>query len=243
MTHTRRCSDFLWQLMRALGCCAVLLVCLNVPALGQVHSAEFPRELTIGGQAEGVLATDTVIVTAQYSGEGRTAALAQQQVQASITTLERKLQSAAISTTQRLRGESVAGASGQVLTPGSLVKLTRAIALTLNTSSGIAPIVDAVLETNGSIIEIEYQTSEANDQKQRLIAAASKDAAEKAAFTAQQLGVSLGKLLSVSIAEEPLGALRLEARQLGASSMKYDAQPIRILASLRYEIIDSSQGN
>ncbi len=224
----------------------------GMPALGnpgnssstspQVGTAsEFPRDISVQGEATLFSAPDTLRITALVETLGATTTDAQKNLDSTISKLIAQLTAAApgkVTVSSRGTTFSVAGAKAPGVSPNTQVTARGFVGLESSELSLAAKLVDTALAAGAtSVPDIDFVVRKNEELKLRAVNEATANARHQAEAIASSLGVKLGKLLSATVTEEPLGAILRNNRQLGGSAVnQYADEEIRIFVALRFEV-------
>ena len=203
--------------------------------------AEFPRDISVQGEATMFSAPDTLRITAVVETLGATTTDAQKNLDSTIAKLTAQLSAAApgkITVSSRGTTFSDAGAKARGVSPNTQVTARGFVGLESSELSLAAKLVDTALAAGAtSVPDIDFVVRKNEELKLRAVNEATAKARRQAEAIASSLGVKLGKVLSATVTEEPLGAILRNNRQLGGSAVnQYVDEEIRIFVALRFEV-------
>ena len=204
-------------------------------------TTEFPRDISVQGEATLFSAPDTLRITAVVETLGATTTDAQKNLDSTIAKISAQLTAAApgkVSISSRGTTFSVAGAKSRGVSPNTQVTARGFVGVESSELSLAAKLVDTALAAGAtSVPDIDFVVRKNEELKLRAVNEATAKARHQAEAIASSLGVKLGRVLSATVTEEPLGAILRNNRQLGGSAVNQDVdEEIRIFVALRFDV-------
>lgn len=209
----------------------------STPCLAQPVGV--PDDLSVSSDGSVILPADAFRVRIAFDATAKSATEAQSALEQKRKAIATALSAIDKTNTLVLLGVSLSGPSGDTapLTTQGVSKAKGILSVEGSDLSKMSAVVDAALGAGATAIEEASSIVKSGAAtRNEAIRNATEIARKKAESVAQAMGVSLGRVLNVSIIEEPQGKVLRLRRQAG-DDMSAVGETVLILANVRYEVI------
>lgn len=243
--HSRDYQQFFWpgtSLRLSRSILLLLAVCLMLNIVKEVAAqgpAAEPGEIMVTAEAPLRIEAQTVRVTFLVEATGGTASEAFNSMRAKSRTIAKEIKLISDNLDITKRGEELSNAAkkGAPITHNAAVRATRYIAVQTGETKKTSRIIDVALKAGASsVTEVKYLAEHSGKENQFAIREATKQARLKALQVAESLGVKLGRLLSATVTEEPVGALLRKKLQQGVAPATFSERDETVYVNVRYAI-------
>lgn len=214
------------------------LLSIATPWIAHTHaqSLDAPPQISVSGDARGLIAPDAARITASFEEQALTVTTANEAIQSRLNKVLNSLKSIApkgVIVTER--GSNISGvAEGSPIVAKSTVSILRTVAFETSELDRVGALADTIAATGASgILGIEYFVSDGSTARNYLVTQALDRAKLRAQLSASQLGVKLGKLLDTVVSEEPIEKIE---RTQETISYGYGDVEAQVSANLRFAV-------
>lgn len=233
------CLSFNFTFLSGLLLSSILL--WPVPSFAQEEAG--PSEIIVTAAERYWVGADSVRITARLETSGKSALEAQTALEQAAASLEAAAKNLGEVKKSLRRGEGFVNAADKnaPISASSAVRAERYLAFEISDKSKTGTLIDTLLKAGASeITEVEYLAPAESDAHEAALEKAAKLAQNKAEKIARTLGVSLGRVISASSAEEPLGASLRKQLQQGIPIERYNERDSSVYLTVRYEVLNAS---
>lgn len=235
---------FKFILFSALLLFAILLPVLLRPSPSFAQEEAVPGEIIVTAAERYWVGADSVRITTRLETTGKSALEAQAALEQTAASLETAAKNLGEVKKSLRRGEGFVNAADKnaPISNSSAVRAERYLAFEIYDKSKTGTLIDTLLKAGASeITEVEYLAPAESEAHEVALEKAAKLAQNKAEKIAKTLGVSLGRVISASSAEEPLGASLRKQLQQGIPIERYSERDSSVYLTVRYEVLNASQ--
>lgn len=205
----------------------------SVATLGNEH------DLTVSGEAVAVIPVSGLQLTITMSQTSQTAGEASRALDEREKRVRDALAQSGVKSPLTVRGQRLTSSANApaVLKAGIAVTVQRDLLLRLERNEGAGAVVDRLLAIPETTITDQLPLPAAGgDELEGAIATAVDQAKAKAESVAKQLGAPLGRILSLTVTEEPDGAAIREQMQEGIPPGKYGDRLVKVFVVARFQL-------
>lgn len=214
--------------LRRSGIAATVSLLLSVSEPAEAINVQVPpMEISAIGDGWSVVAPDTARISFLIEGSGVSASDANRAVEKKLEGILGQLRALGDFEGKTKEERFLTGEQrSSRLTPGAQFTVQRLVGLTVSDLKLVPEVIDGVLKSGASAIsDVRYLARGGEEEKNAAIKRATEQAKAQAEIAAEALGVSLGEVLSISIAEEPEGeTLRLQQEEGGDTAELSDRE-------------------
>lgn len=225
-------------------CCKIKLLLFLTTLLSQsfsttLHAQELaePGEIVVTAVEHYWAGAQKARVTARIEATGKNAAGAQtllEQTSSKVTQAAKRLGIEEV--LQRGDGFYNAGDKSAPISTAAAVRAECYLGFLLEEKAKAGVLIDALLDAGAKeITEVEYLVPGESSAHEEALKQAALAAQKKARNIAHTLGVELGKVVSASSSEEPLGAALRKQLQLGVRIDRYNERDANVYLTVRFE--------
>ena len=196
-------------------------------------------DISVTASALSKASPDTVEITVLLETTGKTASEAYKNLETASVKFQTALTALNIKLKFSLRDETISGATEkhQPITLQSSVKAQRKLGIIIADTAKAGVIIDSALQAGAAaVVDVKYRYSQEGNAKAEAVAEAAKLAEQKAQNLAANFKVRLGKLLSITLSEEPSGESIRRKMEIGEKSFSYAEQELVVFVSARYAV-------
>lgn len=198
-----------------------------------------PPSVTVTGEGTAFLPPDRVQITVVLDGGGVPLAA----LGAELEKREKRLIDAvhAISPDAKVlsRGDRLHGATPEApVSMNGVPAADRAVTIETSKIAAAPAITEAVLKSGAKIDSVEYRATEDSAPFEQAIEAATVRAKAKAQAAAKGLGLKLGRMVEIAVAEEPSGEAIQRERELGRDPDRFSSKEVKVFVTGRFRVTE-----
>ena len=197
------------------------------------------HDLTVSGEAVAVIPVGGMQLTITLSQTSQGAAEATKKLDEREKKVRDILAQSGIKAPLTMRSQRITSSTNppNVLKPGIAVNVQRDLLVRVNDNSTVGLLVDRLLTVPETAISEQLPVpSSGAEELEAAIAVAVEEATAKAQSVAKQLSVPLGRVLSITVTEEPDGAAIREQMQEGTPPGRYSDRLVKVFVVTRFQL-------